>query len=155
MARQSRNPYMQTDMSYISTDDLIRSYALAKSELTGAAAQVWIRATEDIEMSFIEGLSDWDFDTLRKAVKGEDEDLLGNHLWSVCDTSPWVIIPHRARAVREGAFAMEEYGAFEGPKGRTLEEKVHGALYAYVHPKVQTIAQAALERRISWAMQNR
>jgi hypothetical protein len=155
MARQSRNPYMQTDMSYTSTHDLIRAYTVAKSELCGAAAQVWIRATEDIEMSFVEGLSDLDFDTLRKAVKGEDESPLDALLGSVCDTSPWVIIPHRARAVREGAFAMEEYGAFEGAPGRTLEEKVAGALYAYVHPKVQTIAQAALERRISWAMQNR
>lgn len=156
MARQGRNPHMQTDtMSYTSTTDLIRSYTVAKGELAGAAAQVWIRAVEDTELSFVEGLSGMDFNTLRDAVKLNDKSALGALLWSVCDTSPWVIIPHRARAVREGGLAMEEYGAFEGPKGRTLEEKVAGALYAVVRPKVQTIAQASLERRISWAMQNR
>lgn len=155
MARQSRNPYMQTDMSYTSTDALLRSYAIAKNKADAAAAPVWKRAVEDIEMSFVEALSSLDFDTLREAVKGHDKSVLDALLWSVCDTTPWVIIPHRARAVREGGLAMEEYGAFEGPKGRTLEEKVAGALYAVLRPHLQTLAQASLERRISWAMQYR
>jgi hypothetical protein len=142
-------------MSYISTESLLRSYAVANSKADEEASRVWKRAVEDIEMSFVECLTHWSFDTLRKAVKGEDEDVLGNALWSVCDTSPWVIIPHRAKAVQVGGLACEEYGAFEGPNGLTLEEKVAGALYSVVHPHVQTIAESALERRISWAMQNR
>lgn len=142
-------------MSYKSTDSLLRSYAIAKSKADEAAAPVWMRAKQDIEMSFVEALSSLDFDTLREAVKGDDKSVLDALLGSVCDTSPWVIIPHRAKAVRVGGLAMEEYAPFEGAPGRTLEERVAGALYAAVHPLVQTIAHSALERRIAWAMQYR
>jgi hypothetical protein len=142
-------------MSYKSTDSLLRSYASATAKAEAAAMPVWMRAKQDIEMSFVEALSSLSFDTLREAVKGDDKSVLDALLGDVCDTSPWVIIPLRAKAVQVGGLACEEYGAFEGPKGRTLEEKVAGALYAAVHPLVQTIAHSALERRISWAMRNR
>jgi len=148
---------MQTDMSYTSTDDLLRSYAIAKSKLADEASRVWKRALEDIEMSFVEGCSNLTFEVLRDAVVNGNREPLEGLLWGVCDTSPWVIIPHRARAVQAGGTAMEEFEPFAESevRGRSLQDLVCGALVAVMRPQIHELASAALERRIAWAMQYR
>ena len=146
---------MQTDMSYTSTDDLLRSYAVANNKADEAAYRVWKRAVKDIEMSFVEGCSNLSFEVLRDAVVNHKP--LAGLLWGVCDTSPWVMIPHRARAVKVGGLAAEEFEPFaewEG-RGHSLRDLVCGALVAVMRPRIQELASAALERRIAWAMQYR
>jgi len=147
---------MQTDMSYTSTDDLLRSYAIANNKADEAASRVWKRALEDIEMSFVEGCSNLSFEVLRDAVVNHNRKPLEGLLWGVCDTSPWVIIPHRARAVHVGGLASEEFQPFEDSEGRgSVQDLVCGALVARMRPQIHELASAALERRVAWAMQYR
>jgi hypothetical protein len=154
---ETPNPHMQTDMPYYSTDDLLRSYAVANNKADEAAHRVWKRALEDIEMSFVEGCSNLSFEVLRDAVVNHNREPLEGLLWGVCDTSPWVLIPHRAKAVKVGGLAAEQFEPFAMWEGRdhSLQDVVCGALVAVMRPQIHELASAALERRVAWAMQYR
>ena len=146
---------MQTDMSYIDTDDLLEVYHSAVNSVGVAAAPCYKRAVEDCEDAVLERLEDWDTRDLSLASAGLLDDRLEDLLWEVLDGNRWVFITHQAMAVYDGADRLGIAAEHLEGDEHTPEVRAFQILHGVLSPQLRDMADNILQPRLRWAMENR
>ena len=165
MARQSRNPHMQTDMQSITmdtpTDSLFEAYHKAIADRDRAARALFNRAANEVIEAVWQGLHHFDPEAIRKAATyGHCEvDAVWKLMSTTIQGSTWVLEPWKAKALLDGADACGispwscyawDYGT-EGAEAAEDQDLASHVLQCTVRDRLQTYVEAMARHMGVWS----